>query len=164
MRQRVPWGSVRVRGEGGGGAGRGDEGGGKINVYDVTGMEAKPVRTISRHPAEVKGIWVGGDGTAVSGDEKGFVEVWDGGTTHDLNQVGEDLPANMETWDPNSNDLRALARKKNGVVALEGPRDGDGKKFAVYGSDRRIRVFDRETMKITAKYSDAVKNMEKVSG
>ena len=55
-------------------------------------------------------------------------------------------------------DLYSMLKKKKGILGGCCEKSG---KFAVYGEDRRIRLFEFRTGKCVAKYDDTVKGFEK---
>ncbi|GMH53752.1 hypothetical protein TrST_g8075 [Triparma strigata] len=134
---------------------------GKINVYDTLTLSPEPVKIISLHPSPVTSILFCGK-TVVSTDGDGFIAYWNGvGDGEDPGSVGgselEDGEVGFE--DPiKETDLYSMLKKKKGIL---GGCCGKSGKFAVYGEDRRIRLFEFRTGKCVAKYDDTVKGFEK---
>jgi len=136
-------------------------GGNSVEVYDTLTMESAPSSVVSLHPAPVTSMFYA-DGVVVTGDGKGVIEYWDGDASGDPKALGGDCyssPAVGFTGEGKmaETDLYSMAKKGIGAVAMASARG----RFAVYGSDRKVRLFDFSTGKVLAKYDDTLKSFDK---
>ena len=137
-------------------------GGNAVEVYDTLTMESAPSSVVSLHPAPVTSMFYA-DGVVVTGDGKGVIEYWDGDASGDPKALGGDCYSSSavrftEEGKMAETDLYSMAKKGIGAVALAYKRG----RFAVYGSDRKLRLFDLATGKVLAKYDDTLKSFDKV--
>jgi peptidylprolyl isomerase domain and WD repeat-containing protein 1 len=134
---------------------------GEIFIYDSLTTSPTPSKVISIHPSPVTSMaFESTSGIVISGDQKGMLEYWDalGGVTGggDAKEVGGAVNSSqhgIEWTSKFDTDLYALAKKGVGVVAIA----TSSTRAAVYGGDRRIRIFDFKTAKVVVKYDESSK-------
>ncbi|KAL9187746.1 hypothetical protein ACHAXT_006124 [Thalassiosira profunda] len=139
---------------------------GAILMFSGTNLSSDPLRVITYHASPVTALayhsakqWV------VSGDASGVLEIWN---IPSSSSVGEDssrdgpLPfeSKFET------DLYALMKKKTYAIdiAVSESTKGEGGNghFAVYSSDRKIRLFSFDTCKLVCIYDERLKVYDKL--
>jgi peptidylprolyl isomerase domain and WD repeat-containing protein 1 len=122
-----------------------------ISIYDLETMSPIPAATLSLHSSPVTTImYHSGTNTAVSTSTDGMIEYWDA-NTNDASSVGG-APRDVGFTSKFATDLFNLAKKQTYCVASA----MCATKFAVYGADRKIRLFDFSTGKNVVTYDDSL--------
>lgn len=141
--------------------------GSSVRLFDRAAAAPSPVRTLSTHAARVTAIaYSRARNVAVSVDADGGVEVWDCSDDHDSGGVTAAEPTaarNGISYASRYDDtdlyvFRKTNKKKRSraparAVAIAACDD----RFALYGSDRRIRLFDFATLRVVATYDERAK-------
>jgi peptidylprolyl isomerase domain and WD repeat-containing protein 1 len=123
---------------------------GSILLFSVTTLSSEPMNVISYHAAPVTAVaFHCQKGWVVSGDVSGVLEVWN------VSSSGGALPfqSKLET------DLYSLIKKKTYAIdiAISESAFGGNRKFAVYSSDRKIRLFSFHNCKLVCIYDERMK-------
>ena len=133
---------------------------GSILLFSGTNLSSDPLRVITYHATPVTALayhsskqWV------VSGDASGVLEVWN--VPFSASSGGEDTSSSPESLPFQSKldtDLYALIKKKTYAIdiAVSEAGMGDGY-FAVYSSDRKIRLFSFDNCKLVCIYDERLK-------
>ncbi|GMH47899.1 hypothetical protein TL16_g00176 [Triparma laevis f. inornata] len=136
---------------------------GKIQIYDTLTMSEVPSKVVSIHPEAVTGMMYY-DKTVISTDTSGLITYWNAeGDGSDPSTLGGTVTSSTTSSvtfsDPIlETDLYSMLKKKKSILTTA---IGSTGKFALYGEDRRIRLFDFKTGKCLAKYDDTEKGFEK---
>ena len=138
-----------------------------IYVFDSTTLAPKPVQTISLHASNITTfIYSYEHDCVVSADESGVLEVWDCGLT-DTNHISVEAPTKSKNQIAFSSkmdtDMYIFLKKKT----KQKPRDYaismtcSSTMFAIYSSQRKIILFDFQTMKSIITYDERIKVYDK---
>ena len=128
-----------------------------VSVFDVNVCDGVVVNTIACHNAPVTVMRsIGGGSGVVSGSSDGMLEYWNAGE-EDVggSYGGAAFESKFDT------DLFKLAKKGVGVVDLVVGGTTANETMAVYGGDRKIRLFQVESGKCVCVYEDGVKGFDK---
>ena len=144
---------------------------GSILLFSGTTLSSDPLRVITRHAAPVTAMayhppskWV------VSGDASGVLEVWgvplspadDGGDGNGASGGASPFASKLDT------DLYALMKKKTYAIDVAvaettaGSPSSGGGRFAVYSSDRKIRLFSLDGCKLVCIYDERMSVYDKI--
>ena len=133
---------------------------GSILIYSATSLSVDPLRIISYHASPVTALayhskkqWV------VSGDANGTIEIWNVpySSSEGVSTDSGPLPfeSKMDT------DLYSLMKKKTYAIDIAiseiGKDSGGNGHFAVYSSDRKIRLFRFKDCKLMCAYDERLK-------
>ncbi|KAL7553983.1 hypothetical protein ACHAWF_017352 [Thalassiosira exigua] len=137
---------------------------GAILLFSGTNLSPDPLRVITHHAAPVTALaYHSARGWAVSGDASGVLEVWNVPfSSSDGNGDGGPLPFKSKF----DTDLYALMKKKTyaiDIAASEFTKDKGGLgHFAVYSSDRKIRLFSFLKCNLVCIYDERQKVYDKL--
>ncbi|DBA81879.1 TPA: hypothetical protein ACH3X1_007594 [Trebouxia sp. C0004] len=119
-----------------------------IHIYDARGGSNEPVASIQPHRVPVLAMRFNSyHDTVISVDAKGMIEYWSG-SDYAFPQDQVAFKMKLDT------DLFALAKAKTTSKSLEISKDGS--QFAIFSTDRRVRVFRFQTGKLRRTYDESV--------
>jgi len=147
---------------------RKDAGVGAIYVFSTVTLSPLPVKVVRLHASPVTALAYNAvHNCAISCDGKGVIELWDG-SNGGAGGGGEGGDEHASIGSPPTSarngirygskfdtSLYDLMKKKTFAVALA--VSPSGSKFAIYGSDRKIRILDYATCKTVVTYDERPK-------
>jgi len=147
---------------------------GSILLFSGTNLSSNPLQIISYHVTPVTSIaYHSNKQWLVSGDVSGVLEVWNLPSISSSSSGGEDTTTNNGLLLPFesklSTDLYALIKKKTYAIDIaisegsttKGSNNNDGH-FAIYSSDRKIRLFSFKNCKLVCIYDERLKVYDKL--